>query len=215
MDSKNAMELKNVTKTYTIEMEDRDAKKGLFGSIPKRKVKNIVLDNISFDVKKGDVLGIIGRNGSGKSTLLSIMARIMEPDTGTIERSGKIASILELGMGFHPDLSGRENIYLKGELYGFSKKEVEERIENIIEYSGISKYIDNPVRTYSSGMTGRLAFAIMVNVESEIMLVDEILSVGDVTFTSKAKEHFKKLSKSGKTVVFVSHSIVDMSFLYF
>ena len=207
MDPNNAIEIRNISKTYKIKIKNTEKKGSLFNKKPMKVIENKVIDNVSLDIKKGDVLGVLGRNGSGKSTFLSLLARIMEPDCGTIERSGKIASILELGMGFHNDMSGRENIYLKGELYGFSKEEIDERIDHIIEYSGIEKYIDNPVRTYSSGMTGRLAFAIMVNVDSEIMLVDEVLSVGDATFESKAKEHFKKMSAGGKTVVFVSHNI--------
>ena len=211
MDSKNAIEIRNITKSFKIEVEDPDKKRSLLNKNPKKTVVNTVIDDLSLNVRKGDVLGVLGRNGSGKSTFLSIVARIMEPDSGTIERSGKIASILELGMGFHPDMSGRENIYLKGELYGFSRADMDSRIEKIIDYSGIRKYIDNPVRTYSSGMSGRLAFAVMVNVESDIMLVDEVLSVGDAAFTAKAKEHFKKLAKSGKTVIFVSHAISEMA----
>ncbi len=211
MDPKNAIEIRNIVKTFKIEVEDPEKKGGILNRNPTKTIENKVLDGITLDIRKGDVLGVLGRNGSGKSTFLSMIARIMEPDSGTIECSGKVASILELGMGFHQDMSGRENIYLKGELYGFSRKEMDSKIDRIIEYSGISKYIDNPVRTYSSGMSGRLAFSIMMNVDSDIMLVDEILSVGDAAFMAKAKEHFKKLARSGKTVVFVSHSINDMA----
>ena len=210
MDPKNAIELRHVCKTFRIEVADTDKKPGLLNKSPTKKVENKVIDDISLDIRKGEVLGIIGRNGAGKSTLLSMIAKIMEPDSGTIERAGRVASILELGMGFNQDMSGRENIYLKGELYGFTRKEMDSKVEDIIRYSGIRKYIDNPVRTYSSGMYSRLAFAIMVNVDSDIMLVDEILSVGDASFRKKAQQHFKKLAKSGKTVVFVSHSIKDM-----
>ena len=206
MAENNALELVGITKSFTIEVEDTE-KKGILNKNPTKKITNLVLDNITINIKKGETLGVLGRNGSGKSTFLSIIARILEPDSGTIVRNGKIASILELGMGFHPDMSGRENIYLKGELYGFSRKEIDKKIDTIIEYSGISKYIDNPIRTYSSGMTGRLAFAIMVNVDSDIMLVDEVLSVGDTSFELKAREHFKKLAQSGKTILFVSHNI--------
>ena len=211
MDPKNAIEIRNIVKTFKIEVEDPEKKGGILNRNPTKTIENKVLDGITLDIRKGDVLGVLGRNGSGKSTFLSMIARIMEPDSGTIECSGKVASILELGMGFHQDMSGRENIYLKGELYGFSRKEMDSKIDRIIEYSGISKYIDNPVRTYSSGMSGRLAFSIMMNVDSDIMLVDEILSVGDAAFMAKAKEHFKKLARSGKTVVFVSHSINDVA----
>ena len=209
MDSKNAIEIKNVVKSFKVEVADPE-RKGMLNKNPTKVIERRVLDDISFNVKKGEVLGILGRNGCGKSTLLSLIARILEPDSGTVECSGKVTSILELGMGFHPDMSGRENIFLKGELYGFSRKEMESRVEAIIAYSGLSEYIDNPVRTYSSGMTGRLAFAIMVNADSEIMLVDEILSVGDAAFRIKAQEHFKKMAQSGKTVIFVSHNIADI-----
>ncbi|WII09731.1 ATP-binding cassette domain-containing protein [Methanomassiliicoccales archaeon LGM-DZ1] len=210
MDPKNAIEVRHVCKTFRIEVSDPDRKAGRFNRNPTKKVENRVIDDLSLDVRKGEVLGIIGRNGAGKSTLLSMIAKIMEPDSGKIEHSGKVASILELGMGFNQDMSGRENIYLKGELYGFTRKEMEPNVQRIIDYSGIGKYIDNPVRTYSSGMYSRLAFAIMVNVDSDIMLVDEILSVGDESFRKKAQQHFRNLAKSGKTVVFVSHSIRDM-----
>ncbi len=195
----NAIELRNVNKSFTI------VKKNGKKLIKEKKIHN-VLNNITFDVPYGTVLGIIGRNGCGKSTLLSIIARIIEPDSGTVKINGKIASILELGMGFHSDLSGRDNIYLKGELYGFSKKIIDSKVEQIINYSELGEYIDNPVRTYSSGMVGRLAFSIMVNVDADIVLVDEVLSTGDVAFAMKAEEHFKRMSKSGKTVIIVSHN---------
>lgn len=210
MDPNNAIELKNVTKTFKITIKDDAGKKTILNKNPTKNVENTVLEDISLNIKKGEVLGVIGRNGSGKSTLLSIIAKILEPSSGTVECNGKVASILELGMGFHPDMSGRENIYLKGELYGFSKKDIDSKIDKIIEYSGVKKYIDNPVRTYSSGMNGRLAFSIMVNIESDIVLVDEILSVGDLSFRDKAKQHFKNMASSGKTVIFVSHSLTDV-----
>ena len=207
MDSNIAIEMKNVSKTVKNIVEDRSKKSSIINRYPKKVIKHTIIDNVSIKIHKGDVLGIVGRNGSGKSTFLSLIAKIMEPDTGTIECEGKISTILELGMGFHPDLSGRANIYLKGELYGFSRNQIDERIDKIIDYSGIGEYIDNPVRTYSSGMIGRLAFSIMINVDSEIMLVDEILSVGDTSFSIKAKEHFKKMASSGKTIIIVSHQI--------
>ena len=197
----NAIELRNVSISYTVDMEKTE--KGLF---KKNKRKHVVLDNIDLNVKKGEILGIIGSNGAGKSTLLSIIARIQQPDQGDVTINGKVATILELGMGFHQDLTGRENIVLKGELYGFSKKWIESRMDQIIDYSGIRNYIDNPVRTYSSGMRSRLAFSIMINVDADIMLVDEILSTGDATFSAKAADYFKKILKDGKTVVYVSHS---------
>jgi len=209
MDPSNAIEIRNISKSFKITVAAGD-KKTVTGKVKTKRVVNTVLDDISLDIKKGEVLGILGRNGSGKSTFLSILARIMEPDSGTIKRTGKLAAVLELGMGFHPDMSGRDNIYTKGELYGFSKKEMDSKIETIIDYSGIRKYIDNPVRTYSSGMSGRLAFSIMVNVESDIILVDEVLSVGDAAFSSKARQHFIEMAESGKTVLIVSHNIKFM-----
>ena len=207
MDENNAIEVNGISKKFKLEVETSEKKKSLINRTPTKTIDHVVLDNISFKVKKGEILGILGRNGSGKSTLLYILGKIMAPDSGSIEYSGKLASVLELGMGFHADLSGRENIYLKGELYGFSKKEIDQRMSSIIEYSGLGQFIDNPVRTYSSGMSGRLAFSIMVNVESDIMLVDEVLSVGDSAFSIKAQQHFKKIAKTGKTIIIVSHSM--------
>jgi len=202
----NAVELENICKTFKVKRtttRNRDA------NIPNtgRYKNNAVLDGITLNIKKGETVGIIGRNGSGKSTLLKIVSRILEPDSGSVKINGKIASILELGMGFHQDLSGRENIYIKASMYGFSKKEIEEKVEKIVEYSGLGEQIDDPLRTYSSGMSGRLAFAIMINVDAEILIIDEILSVGDASFSAKASQHFKKAAKSGKTILFVSHSI--------
>lgn len=201
----NSIELKDVCLAFEYESKNTD-RKSLFNKHSTTKNYNKVLNNISLEVKKGEILGIVGTNGAGKSTLLSVMSKILEPDSGTVEISGKIATILELGMGFHNDLSGRENIILKGELYGFSKKEMESKVETIIDYSGIRNYIDNPIRTYSSGMKSRLAFSIMINVNADILLVDEILSTGDLAFSAKAADFFKKILKDGKTVVFVSHS---------
>ncbi|MBE6519879.1 MAG: ATP-binding cassette domain-containing protein [Thermoplasmata archaeon] len=201
----NAIELKNVSKSFRLEvMSD---KKGKLGKNKTVTTSNVVFENLSLEVKKGEVLGVLGRNGSGKSTLLSIMAKILEPDSGTVEVEGKVASILALGMGFHGEMSGRENIYLKGELYGFSRKEMDEKVEEIIDFTGIRKYIDNPLKTYSSGMSGRLAFAIMLHVNADVMLVDEVLSTGDASYSAKASTAFKKIMKQGKTVVFVSHNM--------
>jgi len=208
MDIKNAIEIKNVSKSFKVRVNSNNKyKRSISFKIKVEKQEHIVLDNISFNVKKGEVIGILGRNGSGKSTLLKIISHILEPDSGTVEISGNIASILELGMGFHQDMSGRENIFIKGAMYGFSKDQIERKMDDIIEYSGLGEYIDSPLRTYSSGMTGRLAFAIMVNVDADIFLVDEILSVGDASFSAKAAEHFKKAAKNGKTILLVSHSI--------
>ncbi len=200
-----AIQFKSVSKSFEIRGLPL---KGSRGASRCRVIE--VLNDVSLSINKGEIIGIIGRNGSGKSTLLSMIAKILMPTSGSITINGEVAAILELGMGFHLDMTGRENIYLKGEMYGFSRNEMDEKIEDIISYSGISKYIDNPVRTYSSGMTSRLAFSIMVHVDAEIMLVDEVLSVGDASFIEKAKQHFKQLSKSGKTILIASHSIHDI-----
>jgi ABC-type polysaccharide/polyol phosphate transport system, ATPase component len=207
MDNEYAIELENVHKAFKVK-KIIPKNRNEFNIFSKdKRSNNVVLDKISLKIKKGESIGIIGRNGSGKSTLLKIISRILEPDSGTLEINGKIASILELGMGFHHDLSGRENAYIKGSMYGFSKKQMDEKIEKIIEYSGLESQIDDPLRTYSSGMSGRLAFAIMINVDAEILIIDEILSVGDASFSAKASQHFKQAAKSGKTILFVSHSI--------
>ena len=207
MNAKNAVEITNVTKAFKIKTSPESQKPKPRFRIRKRSEENVVLDNVSLSIKKGEVVGVIGRNGSGKSTLLKLISNIMKPDSGKIEVSGTIASILELGMGFHQDMTGRENIYIKGAMYGFGKKEIDERIDDIIEYSNLGDYIDNPLRNYSSGMTGRLAFAIMIHVDADIFLVDEILSIGDVSFSAKAVQYFRNLAKSGKTVIFVSHNL--------
>ncbi len=207
----NAIELRHISKSFKLEV--RTENKGIFGKNKTATTSHVVFEDLSLDVKKGEVLGVLGRNGSGKSTLLSIMAKILEPDSGTVEIDGKVASILALGMGFQSDMSGRENIYLKGELYGFSRKEMDAKVEEIIDFTGIRNYIDNPIKTYSSGMTSRLAFSIMLHVNADVMLVDEVLSTGDASYSAKAKTAFTNIIKQGKTVVFVSHNtgaVTDM-----
>jgi ABC-type polysaccharide/polyol phosphate transport system ATPase subunit len=207
MKAGNAIELKGVTKSFRLETRQGDSGKSRLSRKKSSVTENKVLDGIDLSVKKGEILGILGRNGSGKSTLLSLMAKIMEPDSGTVEVSGKVASILSLSMGFQHEMSGRENIFLKGELYGFSRKEMEAKMDDIIDFSGIGKYIDNPLKTYSTGMVSRLAFSVMLHVDAEIMLVDDVLSTGDASFSAKASSAFKKLMKDKKTVVFVSHNV--------
>lgn len=164
-----------------------------------------MISSLDLDVKKGECLGIIGRNGSGKSTLLKLISHIIYPDSGTIDICGNVASILELGMGFHSDLSGRENIYIKSSMFGFSKKETDSLIDGIIEFSELGEQIDDPIRTYSSGMIGRLAFSILTNVKCDVMIVDEVLSVGDMGFQEKCATLFEKMKKSGKTILFASN----------
>lgn len=164
------------------------------------------LEDVSFVVPKGTTFGIIGRNGAGKSTLLKCLARIYPATTGAINFTGKMASMLELGSGFHPELSGRENIYLNASILGLSRAQVDERIEEIIRFSGVQKFIEQPVKNYSSGMYVRLAFSVAINVNPDILVVDEILAVGDGGFKEKSRKKFVELKESGKTVIMVSHS---------
>ncbi|WP_297337030.1 ABC transporter ATP-binding protein [Algoriphagus sp.] len=165
------------------------------------------LNDISFEVNEGDVLGIIGRNGAGKSTLLKILSRVTLPSTGYVNVKGRIASLLEVGTGFHPELTGRENIFLNGAILGMKKHEIKRKFDEIVEFSGVAKYVDTPVKRYSSGMYVRLAFAVAAHLESEILIVDEVLAVGDVEFQRKCLGKMGDLSKSGRTVLFVSHNL--------
>lgn len=196
--------IKGLRKSYKI-VEPRIIKNGKLSL--KNRVDYPIFEGIDLEVRKGDILAILGRNGCGKSTFLKMVSGIIEPDDGTIEVKGKVASILELSMGFHGDLSGRDNIILRSQFYGIPRKYVLEHIDEIIEYTELGMFIDNPVRTYSSGMRSRLAFSVMVNVDADIFLIDEALSTGDMAFASKASEHLKELVRSGKTVLFTSHSM--------
>ncbi|MFC0605126.1 ABC transporter ATP-binding protein [Winogradskyella pulchriflava] len=166
------------------------------------------IQNINFEVKRGEVLGIIGKNGAGKSTLLKILSRVTSPTTGQIKTKGRIASLLEVGTGFHPEMTGRENIYLNGAILGMTKKEINSKIEEIVDFSGCLRYIDTPVKRYSSGMKVRLAFAVAAHLEPDILVVDEVLAVGDAEFQKKAIGKMQDISGSdGRTVLFVSHNM--------
>jgi len=165
------------------------------------------LNNVSFEVNKGDVLGVIGRNGAGKSTLLKIFSRITEPTTGFAEIHGRLSSLLEVGTGFHPELTGRENILLNGAILGMRKKEIEEKFDEIVKFSEIKKFLDTPVKRYSSGMYMRLAFSVAAHLEPEILLIDEVLAVGDVPFQKKCLGKMGDIAKGGRTVLFVSHNM--------
>ena len=171
------------------------------------------LKDINFEVNQGDVLGVIGKNGAGKSTLLKILSRITTPTQGSIKVKGRIASLLEVGTGFHPELTGRENIYLNGAILGMTKKEINRKFEEIVEFSGVARYVDTPVKRYSSGMTVRLGFAVAAYLESEILVVDEVLAVGDAEFQKKAIGKMKDVSSDGRTVLFVSHNMPSMKAL--
>ncbi len=169
-----------------------------------------VLKGVSFTVKQGEALGLIGHNGCGKSTLLKLLTRIMYPDEGSIALNGRVSSLLELGAGFHPDMSGRENIYINASIFGLGRKEIDQRIGSIIEFSELEEFIDNPVRTYSSGMYMRLAFSVAINVNADILLIDEILAVGDVNFQAKCFRRLMEIKGSGTTIVLVSHSTAQI-----
>jgi lipopolysaccharide transport system ATP-binding protein len=170
------------------------------------------LKDINLDVKHGDVLGIIGKNGAGKSTLLKILSKVTSPTTGTIKSKGRIASLLEVGTGFHPELTGRENIYLNGAILGMTKAEIAGKLDEIVDFSGCERYIDTPVKRYSSGMKVRLAFAVAAHLEPEILVVDEVLAVGDAEFQKKAIGKMQDISKSGgRTVLFVSHNMASIT----
>jgi lipopolysaccharide transport system ATP-binding protein len=165
------------------------------------------LRDVSFEVKEGEVLGIIGRNGAGKSTLLKILSRITEPTSGCVRIRGRVSSLLEVGTGFHPELSGRENVYLNGTILGMTKREIDQKFDEIIGFSGVEKFLDTPVKRYSSGMKVRLAFAVAAHLEPEILVIDEVLAVGDATFQRRCIDRMKTISREGKTILFVSHNL--------
>jgi lipopolysaccharide transport system ATP-binding protein len=171
------------------------------------------LKDVSFEVNQGDRIGIIGRNGAGKSTLLKILSRITEPTSGRITINGRVASLLEVGTGFHPELTGRENIYLNGSILGMSKAEIKKKFDEIIDFAEVEKFLDTPVKHYSSGMYVRLAFAVAAHLEPEILIVDEVLAVGDAQFQKKCMGKMEDVSKEGRTVIFVSHNMASISAL--
>ncbi|WP_230226400.1 ABC transporter ATP-binding protein [Allobaculum mucilyticum] len=207
MDPRNAIEIRHMSKTFRTY---KDKQKTLKERLTRRRgdvIENTVLDDISLDIKKGETVALIGTNGSGKSTLLKLMTKILYPNKGTIETQGKLTSLLELGAGFHPDFTGRENIYFNAAVFGLNREEIDKRIDDIIEFSELGPFIDEPVRTYSSGMYMRLAFSVAINVDAEILLIDEILAVGDQHFQNKCFDKLEELRDSEKTIVIVSHSL--------
>ena len=205
----NAIEVRNLYKRFKVQYDKPfTLKENLINIFRKKEIEyHQVLKNINIDIKKGETVALIGTNGSGKSTLLKLMTQILYPEQGTLKTNGKLTSLLELGAGFHPDFTGRENIYFNASIFGLSRKEIERRIDDIIEFSELADFIDNPVRTYSSGMYMRLAFSIAINVDAEILLIDEILAVGDQHFQEKCFEKLKELRDTEKTIVIVSHSL--------
>ena len=211
MDEKNnySIIIEDVYKSFNIYLDKANTikEKLLFLFSRNKKQKREVLNGINAKIKKGEVVALIGTNGSGKSTLLKLLTKIIYPNKGKIITNGKLTSLLELGAGFHPDFSGRENIYFNASIFGLTKREIDERLEDIIEFSELRDFIDNPVRTYSSGMYMRLAFSVAINVDADILLIDEILSVGDEHFQNKCFEKMLDLKNQGKTMVFVTHSM--------
>lgn len=169
-----------------------------------------ILKDISFQIPKGQAVGLIGRNGCGKSTILKMLTRILKPNRGTVSVQGRVSSLIELGAGFHPDMSGRENIYINATIFGLKKEEIDRRLQEIIRFSELEEFIDNPVRTYSSGMYMRLAFAVAINVNADVLLVDEILAVGDAGFQKKCFQRLREIKEQGATIVIVSHSMEQM-----
>lgn len=203
-----AIEVNDVDKSFKVYYDKANTLKEriLFWNRNRHEVRE-VLSDITLTIHKGETVALVGINGSGKSTLLKLMTQIIYPNKGTIKTYGKLVSLLELGAGFHPDFSGRENIYFNASIFGLSKKEIDARLDDIIAFSELGEYIDNPVRTYSSGMYMRLAFSIAINVDAEILLIDEILAVGDQHFQERCYEKMMELKKEGKTMVFVTHSM--------
>lgn len=201
-----AVQVKNVTKNYRMYAYKNSTLKEKIVNFKKESYSNkLVLNNVSLEIKKGETVGLIGRNGSGKSTLLKLISKIIYPDNGEIDIYGRVSSLLELGAGFHPDFTGRENIYMNASILGLAKLEIDEKLESIIAFSELEDYIDSPVKTYSSGMYMRLAFSVAISVDPEILLIDEVLAVGDNSFQNKCINKLRELKGLGKTIIIVSH----------
>lgn len=210
--SNYAITVTDVNKMYKLYDKPSDRFKEALGLSRKKKYKeHYALHNVSFNVKKGETVGIIGTNGSGKSTILKIITGVLNQTSGNVEVNGRISALLELGAGFNGEYTGLENVYLNGTMIGFSREEIDARLQDILDFADIGDFINQPVKTYSSGMFVRLAFAVAINIEPEILIVDEALSVGDVFFQSKCFHKFEEFKKMGKTIVFVSHDLGSIS----
>jgi len=213
-----AISIENISKKYILSHKKKKFQNlkesisgflgGLFTSKDEEETKEVfwALQNVSFDIEQGDRIGIVGSNGAGKSTLLKILSRITEPTNGQVKVNGRMASLLEVGTGFHPDLTGRENIFLNGAILGMKQQEIKRQFDEIVSFAGIEKFLDTPVKRYSSGMYVRLGFAIAAHLEPEILIVDEVLAVGDSEFQKKCLGKMKDVSSSGRTILFVSHN---------
>ncbi len=203
--------VEHVTKEFVLKHNHVDSLKGRFVGLFKRRMRPrhehfLALSDVSFTVRRGEAVGLMGRNGSGKSTLLQIIAGILRPTAGQVVTHGRVAPLIELGVGFHPELTGEENVYLNASLYGLRNKDVRRRFRDIVAFSELAHFIDTPVKNYSSGMYMRLAFAIAVHLDPEILLADEILAVGDASFQQKCREKIASLRRGGMSIVLVSHS---------
>ncbi len=207
-----AIDVKNVKKVYKLYEKPSDRVRDAFGLLKKNPPKkHFALDDVSMQIKTGETVGIIGTNGSGKSTILKIITGVLNPTEGEVQVNGRISALLELGAGFNMEYNGIENVYLNGTMMGFSEKEIDEKLPAILEFADIGDYVYQPCKTYSSGMFVRLAFAVAINIEPEILIVDEALSVGDVFFQAKCYHKFEEFKKMGKTIVFVSHDLSSVS----
>ncbi len=209
--SKTVIEFKNVTKSFPIYHHLASGIKGFIFNFPKSlrgitQDRFTALQDISFEIKQGETVAFIGRNGAGKSTTLGLIAEVMKPTQGSVIVNGRVSPLLELGGGFHPDLTGRENISLNGVLMGLTRAQVKEKIPDIIEFSELGDFIEQPIRTYSSGMLSRLGFAVIANLDPQILLVDEVLAVGDIKFQEKCKAKINEFKKQGVTIILVSHA---------
>lgn len=206
-----AIDVDNVRKRFRSYQDKAASLKERFISPSRTRHRDVtVLDGISFQVRRGEAVGLIGKNGCGKSTTLKLLTRILHPNEGRVTVNGRVSSLIELGAGFHPDMTGRENIYTNASIFGLTRKEVARRMDAIIRFSELEGFIDSPVRTYSSGMYMRLAFAVAINVDADVLLVDEILAVGDAAFQRKCFERLKEIKGNGTTIVIVSHSMEQM-----
>lgn len=203
-----AIKVDNISKLYKLYDKPSDRFKEALGLTRKQRYKeHYALNNVSFDVKRGETVGIIGTNGSGKSTILKIITGVLNPTSGNVAINGRISALLELGAGFNMEYTGIENIYLNGTMIGFSREEIDQKLQDILDFADIGEFVNQPVKTYSSGMFVRLAFAVAINIEPEILIVDEALSVGDVFFQAKCFHKFEEFKQQGKTVLFVSHDL--------
>jgi ABC-2 type transport system ATP-binding protein len=206
--SEVAVSVQNVSKKFRIYHERNDSLKASVLRGRRAKYEEfLAVNGVTMDIYKGETFGIIGQNGSGKSTLLKCLARILTPDIGSVKVNGKVSALLELGAGFHHELSGRENVYLNGSILGLSKRQIDQRFDQIVDFAGLERFIDTPVKNYSSGMYVRLGFSVAINVDPDVLLVDEVLAVGDEEFQRRCAEKFVELQDKGKTIVVVSHGI--------